>query len=211
MALDAIGVGLGRTGTQSLKAALERLLASPCYDNHDLLHHLEHVPVWERALEGHAVDWDVVFCERRSAVDMTVALFFAELGAAYPNALIILSVRGVDEWWRSFDDTVVDALKHPKDDPMERALAPARTFTLRLLDERFTPGWADEAAAKEAYARHNDAVREAIPAERLVEWAPGDGWSPICAALGVAVPPEPFPHVNTTADFRAMAGREPAR
>jgi Sulfotransferase domain len=42
-----------------------------------------------------------------------------------------------------------------------------------------------------------------VPAGRLVEWRPGDGWEPICTALRVAVPDEPFPHVNSTEEFRA--------
>ncbi len=82
-------------------------------------------------------------------------------------------------------------------------MAPARAFTIRLLAERFTPDWADEVAAKAAFERHNSAVRAAIPPGRLIEWRPGDGWSPICAALGRPVPTDSFPHVNTTADFRA--------
>jgi hypothetical protein len=211
MALEAIGAGLGRTGTQSVKAALERLLEAPCYDNHQLLQHLEQVPVWERALNGDAVDWDALFAEHRSTVDMTAALFFGELAAAYPDAVVILTVRDADQWWRSFDKTVVAALQAPMDNPYLKAMAPARDFTIRLLETRFTPRWGDEAAAKQAYARHNAAVRAAIPPGRRAEWRPGDDWGPICAALGRPVPQEPFPHVNTTADFRAMAGLDPSR
>jgi hypothetical protein len=57
-----------------------------------------------------------------------------------------------------------------------------------------------------AYVRHNNAVRAEVPAERLIEWQPGDGWEPICTALGLPVPANPFPHLNTTAEFRARAG-----
>ena len=82
-------------------------------------------------------------------------------------------------------------------------MAPARQLTIRLLADRFTPNWADEAEAKAACERHNAAVRAAIVPGRLVEWRTGDGWAPICAALGLPVPEDPFPHVNTTADFKA--------
>ena len=75
--------------------------------------------------------------------------------------------------------------------------------------ESFTPDWRDERAAIAAYEAHNAYVRATAPPERLVEWAPGDGWEPICRALGLPVPEEPFPHVNSTADFRAMAGLDP--
>jgi hypothetical protein len=72
-----------------------------------------------------------------------------------------------------------------------------------MLDTRFAPQWWDESAAKRAFERHNAAIRAAVPAGRLVEWRPGAGWAPLCGALGVDVPTEPFPHANTTADFRA--------
>jgi Sulfotransferase domain len=207
MTLEVIGAGLGRTGTNSLKLALERLLDAPCYHMFDLYKHPEHVPIWEQALHGRAADWDRLFSGYRAAIDWTAASFFSELAAAYPDAIVLLSVRGAHEWWRSADDTVFEALQtDPGDDPWAKALAPTREFTLRMLNTRFTPRWADEAAAKEAYARHNAAVRESIPARRLVEWRPGDGWGPICEALELPVPEEPFPHVNTTADFRASFG-----
>ena len=73
--------------------------------------------------------------------------------------------------------------------------------------DAFDPDWRDDAAAMAAYDRHVDAVRREVPADRLVEWMPGDGWEPLCTALGVAVPSEPFPHVNSTAEFLARTTR----
>ena len=77
-----------------------------------------------------------------------------------------------------------------------------------MFFKRFTPQLAGRDEAKAAFVAHNEAVRAAIPKERLVEWQPGDGWEPICNALGLPVPDEPYPHVNTTADFRTMTGME---
>lgn len=212
MALEVIGAGLGRTGTNSLKLALERLLGGPCYHMFDLFKHPEHVPFWEQALDGGAADWDALFSGYRAAVDWTTATFFSELAAAYPDAIVLLSVRDADDWWRSVDSTAFEALQsEPGDDPWAKALAPTREFTLRMLATRFTPEWAHQTSAMEAYVRHNAAVRAAIPRGRLVEWRPGDGWSPICAALDLPVPAEPFPHVNTTADFRALFGLDQVR
>jgi hypothetical protein len=212
MPLDVIGAGAGRTGTQSLKVALERLLEAPCYDMWDLLKNPGHVPVWERALGGEPVDWDIIFANHRAAVDWTAASFYSELAAAYPDAIVILSVRDPDGWWRSVSRTVFDALlSEPPaaDTAMAQAMAPARRFNLQMLAQRFTPNWSDEAAAKLAFERHNEAVRASIPASRLVEWRPGDGWEPICAALDQPVPAEPFPHVWTTDDFRATFRLDP--
>ena len=212
MGLDAIGAGLGRTGTQSLKLALERLLAAPCYDMTNLMLYPDQTRVWSRALDGLPVEWDALFSGYRSAVDTAAALLFEELADAYPEAIVVLSLRDPDAWWRSFDETVVAALEaDPPDDPLTRAWAPSREFTLKMLATRLTPDWADEAAAKEAYERHNSRVRATIDPDRLVEWRPEEGWGPLCAGLAVSVPAEPFPRINTSADFRSRFNLGPLR
>ncbi len=206
MTVEVIGAGLGRTGTLSLKQALERLLGAPCHHMVEFFKHPDQVRVWEQALDGRAVDWDTLFADYRAVVDWTAASFFEELTAAYPDAIVVLSVRDVDDWWRSVHDTVFTELRverAPTDDPLVAAMAPIKQFTIKMLGTRFTPEWWDESAAKQAFTRHNAAVRAAIPASRLVEWRPGDGWAPLCAALGVPMPTDPFPHANTTADFHA--------
>ena len=71
------------------------------------------------------------------------------------------------------------------------------------------PGWQDESEAKRAYEAHNADVRASVPADKLIDWHPGDGWAPICDKLGLRVPSEPFPHVNSTDEFRAMVGMDP--
>ena len=80
---------------------------------------------------------------------------------------------------------------------------------VRDMFAAFEPDWRDDTAAMAAYDRHNEAVRREVSSARLVEWQPGDGWEPLCRALGVDVPDEDFPHVNTTEEFRARLD-EPA-
>jgi hypothetical protein len=46
-----------------------------------------------------------------------------------------------------------------------------------------------------------------VPAAQLIEWRTGDGWEPICAGLGLPVPPTPFPHENASGDFAANVER----
>jgi hypothetical protein len=91
----------------------------------------------------------------------------------------------------------------PPDDP---ATARRRAMILEMMRERFTPRWQEREAAIAAYERHNAEVRRVVPADRLIEWQPSDGWQPLCAALGLPVPAEPFPRENTTAAFRARQG-----
>ncbi|KAA1424249.1 hypothetical protein F0U47_18575 [Nocardioides antri] len=80
-------------------------------------------------------------------------------------------------------------------------MSPVVRMFSEVLAARFTPDARDPEEAKAAYERHNAHVRATVPPDRLVEWSPGDGWEPLCAALGLPVPDEPFPRVNTKADW----------
>ena len=200
MSLRVVGAGVGRTGTESLKIALERLLGGPCYHMHEVFGRLGDIDGWMAAVEGHAPDWDEFLAGYDAAVDWPASAFWRELSAAYPDALVLLSVReSADAWWESASRTIFSpSVTRPR----EGGPFPPG-WPHDLIARTFTPGWQDEAQAKAAYLRHNDEVRAAIGPDRLVEWSPGDGWDPICTALGIAVPDEPFPHANTTELFQA--------
>jgi hypothetical protein len=162
----------------------------------------DHVGVWHQAALGHMPDWDALFTGYGAAVDWPAAAFWQEMSDAYPDARILLSTRDSAGWWRSCDSTIFEVFRKA-DDTM-----PAEWTAMinELFRSRFAGDTSDRATAIAAYERHNQHVRATAPADRLVEWQPGDGWAPLCDALGVAIPDEPFPHVNTTAEFRAMVG-----
>src|SRR5436190_16050817 len=90
MALKVVGVGLGRTGTNSLKLALEQLLGGPCYHMFELIAHPQQVPLWERALRGEKVDWDSLFAGYSATVDWPGCAFWRDLAAANPDAPVLL-------------------------------------------------------------------------------------------------------------------------
>jgi len=205
MGLRVVGAGLGRTGTHSLKIALERLLGGPCYHMLEVFGHPEHVPLWQQASVGSAVAWDAIFGDFAASVDWPASAFWAEQAAAYPDAIILLSTRDADSWWKSASNTIFEAMAGTA--PPE--MGDWHQMVLTLFERRFTPQWQDENAAIAAYERHNADVRANAPADRLIEWHPGDGWGPLCTALGTAQPDEPFPHVNSTSEFRAMVGLDP--
>lgn len=206
MPLEIVGAGLGRTGTNSLKVALEQLLGAPCYHMIEVFGRPDDVAVWRRAIDGTPADWDALFTGYRAAVDWPVAAFWREIAAAYPAAPVLLSTRDPDAWWRSASSTIFEISREPA---TEEPFASQLRMTMDMLSRRFTPEWRDEDGAKDAYVRHNETVRAEVPAARLVEWRPGDGWEPLCTALAVPVPDEEFPHVNSTEDFRTMAGLDP--
>jgi hypothetical protein len=207
MALRVVGAGLGRTGTLSLKAALEQLLGGPCYHMLEISGRTDDLEVWHEAVRGTSPDWTTFLADYRATVDWPACAFWRELMMANPDARVLLSTRSsADAWWKSANDTIFRVLqREPPADTTREALAHG-AMARDMLTNVFTPGWADEGAAKRAYEAHNAEVRAAVAPDRLVEWQPGDGWSPICTALDLPVPDEPFPHANSTAEFRAMAG-----
>jgi hypothetical protein len=203
MTLRLVGAGVGRTGTHSLKLALETLLGAPCYHMLEVFQHLEHVPSWHAAARGEPVDWDRLLTGYTATVDWPAAAFWPELSAAYPDAVVLLSVReSADAWWRSASATIFDVDRRGSQPGSD--LAPWEAMAREVTSRRFAADVTDEQGAKAAYERHNAEVRSTVPSDRLVEWRPGDGWEPLCGALGLPVPDLPFPHVNTTAQFREM-------
>lgn len=202
MTLRVIGAGFGRTGTMSLKVALERLLGGPCYHMYEVFTHPDHVPVWHDAYRGRLPDWSALFDGYAAAVDFPVCSFYREVADAFPDAPVLLSTRDTDGWWTSADRTVLEVFKGDQPEP---GADPWRDMAWAMF--RFhADDFLDEAQAKAAYERHNESVRATIPADRLIEWRPGDGWGPICRALDIAIPDEAFPHTNTTSEFRSRAG-----
>lgn len=207
--LRVVGVGLGRTGTHSLKLALEQLLDAPCYHMFEVFDHPEHIEAWKAAANGDLPDWNDLLGGYQATVDWPAAAFWADLIEAYPDAVVLHSVRPTAAWWNSASRTIFELIRNfessvHKAPPRHPIVAAQREMASVLLRAKFSQDFDDERAACEAYERHNEAVRRLVPAERLVEWTPGDDWGPICAALGLPIPEDTFPHTNTTEEFRAM-------
>jgi len=194
LSLRVIGAGFARTGTNSLKVALEQLLDTRCYHMWELLAHEDHAPVWTAAARGELPDWDQLLAGYGAAVDFPAAAFWPELMDVYPDAFILLSYRDTEGWWKSCSSTAFPfVLSLPE--------SPVKEMILTLWEHRFISDVMNESAAKSAFEAYNDNVRSTVPSERLIEWQPSDGWAPICDALGLPVPEEVFPHVNTSEEF----------
>lgn len=205
MSLKLVGAGLGRTGTNSLKLALERLLGGRCYHMIEVFGRPADVPAWQDAFDGRPVDWPALFADFRAVVDWPAAGCWRAVAAAFPDAPVLLSTReSAQHWFDSADRTIFEVFRRGPAQFHDMDEAWARMA--RAMMRSFSPAGLDRDAAMAAYERHNAEVRAEVPAARLVEWRPGDGWEPLCRALGLAVPDEPFPHVNTSAEFRSRAG-----
>jgi hypothetical protein len=196
MTLRVVGAGLGRTGSTSLKLALERLLGAPCYHMSEVFRHPEHVPHWHAAARGRMPDWHALFDGYAAAVDWPVGSFWPEIGDAFPDALIVLSTRDAESWWSSAHATIFQAMKRVDN-------AAWRDMINEMFRSRFTLALDDRDACVAAYNSHVARVRRDAPKHRFLEWSPGDGWQPLCDALGLEAPDEPFPHANSREAFLA--------
>jgi hypothetical protein len=199
VALRVVCAGLGRTGTFSLKLALERLLGGRCHHMSEVLADPErHVPLWASVLRGEEVDWEEVFAGYVAQVDFPGAAFWPEISGAFPDALVVLSTRPAEAWYRSAAATIFQL----DEDPVFSDVWRERFGFGDRYDDRF----ADPDAMIALYERHNDAVRSSVPPARFLEWTLTDGWAAICDRLELPVPNEPFPWINTTVEFRAHNG-----
>jgi hypothetical protein len=170
---------------------------------YEVFEHPESVVLWHAVVRGESDDWEALMGGYLASVDWPASAFWPELSAANPDAIVLLSSRTTpEEWWASMEKTIVPTLTMELP-PGAEGMSEHRAMVLDLLELRLTPDWQDPQAAMAAYERHNERVRREVPAERLVDWQPGDGWEPICEALGVDIPPDAFPHKNNSDEFQA--------
>jgi Sulfotransferase domain len=204
MALKVVGAGVGRTGTASLKLALERLLGGRCHHMFEIAADPARVSGWMDAIDGRDVDWQELLSGYVAQVDWPGASFWPELSAANPDALVLLSTRDGDAWYRSAANTIFNVFDRPP---------PGREQWFEALRKMFRQRFSDDldnsTAMIDAFERHNARVRAGVPAGRLLEWTASDGWEPLCERLGVPVPQEAFPSTNSTNETRAMLGMQP--
>jgi Sulfotransferase domain len=206
MGLSVIGAGFGRTGTLSLKGALEQLGFAPCHHMAEVLGNPEQLPHWQRAAQGEAVDWNRLFADYRASVDWPSAYFWRELAEAFPDAKVLLSTRDADAWYQSFSNTILNLVAN-----IDRIENPHIRATIEmggsLVGAGVFDGRADDPEhAKMVFRAHEEKVRMTIPAERLLVFDVREGWEPLCAFLGVPVPDTPFPRLNDAEQFKAMVG-----
>jgi len=203
--MKVVGAGLGRTGTASLKKALEHLLGGTCHHMFEV-DSAEQARGWHAAAEGNPPDWHEFLADYTALVDWPGASFWPELSEAFPDALVLLSLRPLDEWWESVNATIFRPSTPPTEDPDGGALARQEMWK-SIIRNRFQADTTDRESSIEAAAAHNQAVIDTVPAERLLIYTPGDGWEPICNALGLPVPDIDYPHTNSREEFLARSAK----
>ena len=196
MVLSVIGAGFGRTGTESMKLALEALGKGPCHHMKEVLVDSEQIALWRSAAQGDLPEWEEAFAGYNSAVDWPTAYFWRELSEYYPDAMVLLTVRSADSWYESMTNTIFKTLKASTD--------PA-SIGLKLIGEGVFGGRLDDRAhAIAVYEKNIADVQAAFTQERLLTYHLGEGWEPLCQFLGEPVPNIPFPRSNSREQFGSM-------
>ncbi|RFS84916.1 sulfotransferase family protein [Actinomadura spongiicola] len=208
--MQVIGAGFGRTGTASLKAALERLDLGPCYHMSTVIAEPHRVRQWLDIGECRPPDWDEIFTGFQSALDWPAASYWRELAAHYPNAKVILTIRDRERWYDSVASTIfARALAEHHRPPLHRrlvrwlvarrspdfALYP-RMARATIMDRVFDGRIDDRDHVLTVFDRHIAEVKAAIPPDRLLIFDVRQGWPPLCDFLDVPTPNEPFPESN---------------
>jgi hypothetical protein len=210
MSLKVISAGFGRTGTLSLKYALEQLGFGPCYHMLETLEHPAHDGLWLALARGESDDWRTILEGYRASVDWPAIMIWKELVAAYPQAKVILTLRDPGAWYASASQTIfarmrdfADALARDDAEGVDSARRAHMRMVNEVVVERAFGGNLDKDHAIQVFKAHNDEVRRTVLPERLLVYESGEGWEPLCSFLGVPVPDSPYPKVNTTDDFTA--------
>ncbi len=202
MALDIIGAGFGRTGTLSLKHALEQLGFNKCYHMMEVMNHPDHTGLWRAASRGETINWESLFAGYRASVDWPSCNFWKEQMRAFPEARVILSLRDADGWYDSIMNTIwkVSEMIMKVDAPETRERT-SMVFEL-IWDGKFQRRMDDKAYVISVFNKHNQEVIDSVPDEQLLVYRPGDGWEPLCDFLECPLPVTPYPKMNSTEDFQ---------
>ncbi|HEY2726210.1 MAG TPA: sulfotransferase [Parafilimonas sp.] len=213
MSLQVIGSGVGRTGTHSLKLALEQLGFEKCYHMMELFQHSEGLTYFQKAERGETVDWDKLFEGYKSAVDYPVARYYKQLIAAYPNAKIIHTIREAESWYQSAIETIFWATKPSPGRILSMLLKMPFNATLRkrfpilkydglLMDNIFGKDLKNKQEVIRRYNAINEETLNYLPKDRSLVYEVKQGWQPLCNFLNVPVPLKPFPRSNVRDEFK---------
>lgn len=204
MGLKVIGAGFGRTGTNSLKLALEELGFGPCHHMHEISNNPSLLPDWVAAANGESVNWGEVFENFGSQVDWPGARYWRELADYFPDAKVVLSVRDPEKWYASIMNTIAVSFRTRREigdvDRMALLEMAYETVGKQIFNERLD----DCDYAIRVFNDHISQVQKEIASNRLLTFNSEEGWEPLCKFLKVPVPDTDFPNINSSKQYQKV-------
>ncbi|MGK2913635.1 MAG: sulfotransferase family protein [Porticoccaceae bacterium] len=204
MTLSIIGAGFGRTGTVSLRAALERLDRGPVHHMMEVIKNPAQSPLWVQALTDSSVLRQIL-ADYRSAIDWPTCHFWRDLMDLYPTAKVILTLRDSTAWYESIRNTIYRVLSEQPSALPSGQVSMARRI---IWEDTFAGRLGDREHAMAVFEKHNAEVIATVPPKRLLVFQVSEGWQPLCDFLGQPVPAEPFPKANSTEEFLALFAKD---
>lgn len=198
MTLKVIGAGFGRTGTASLKLALETLLNGPCYHMSEVIGKRGQVDLWLEAAAGNA-NWDSIFEGYAATVDFPASNYWQELANYYPEAKVVLSLRDPERWFASTQETIFST-------KLQKLQAGSKWGRMckATINDHVGGDLNDSASVVAAFNAHNEQVKSAFGPDRLLVFEAKDGWTPLCNFLDIPVPEQSYPHINSKEEFSGV-------
>ncbi|PSL20670.1 sulfotransferase family protein [Shimia abyssi] len=202
MSLNVVGSGFGRTGTMSMKLALEQLGQGRCHHMEEVFENPWQAPFWAAALRNEQVDWDMLLNGYGATMDWPSGHFWRDLLAANPDAKVIHTTRSAESWWASYSETIMKFLEVAVDDPANQGVGREMSeWCVTAFGRTFGADYRDREGGLRSFERRLAEVQEAVPADRLLVYPVGSGWEPLCEFLEVPVPKEEFPRSNDRSEF----------
>ena len=208
--LQVIGAGFGRTGTASVKLALEKLLDGPCYHMFECFEKRDYEK-WVHAYAGKP-DWKAIFTTAsgdkfyKATVDYPACGMYQELMKAFPQAKVLLTVRDPEKWYDSVIDTIW-SWRCPEQNWSVRIYRAGRfcqEMAQAFHKATMLPGVkrTDREGSIKSFKAWIESVKSTVPPEKLLVFDVKEGWEPLCKFLNVPVPDEPFPNVNDREELK---------
>ncbi len=209
--MKVIGAGFGRTGTMSLKGALEQLGFGPSFHMIDVARYPELLPQWQAAADGESADWEKVFEGWESTVDWPACTYWEQIWETFPDAKVLLSVRDPESWYASCQKSIHASAQAAAKGELEGGSVTVSPEAMKMINGviwngTFEGRFDDKEFALDVYNRHNEDVKSKVPADKLLVYEIKQGWEPLCEFLEVPVPETDMPHLNDATSFRAMVG-----
>ena len=204
MTLKVIGTGFGRTGTDSMRHALNILGVGPTHHMLELGQASSLREPWLELIRSDPEmsvkpDWELLFSGYHACVDWPSAFYWRSLVTEFPEAKVLLTMRSAESWWNSFEATILQNILHGGD---------LNGFSNRLVSDQVFDGRADDRDhAIAVYNRNVEEVMDTVDKERLLVHKLGDGWMPLCNWLELQIPDADYPYGNTSKDFNEKMGR----
>ena len=199
MPLKVIGTAFGRTGTDSMREALNTLGFGPCHHMFEVNSSETQKQRWRALAKGASPDWESLFEGYASCMDWPASFYWRDLIEAYPEAMVIHTDRSAESWWQSVENAFLG---------MSRTQVDPDSLGEVLIRQRVFGGNIGRDHAIATYEAHRREVLATVPPDRLLVHALGDGWEPLCRHLGVAVPDELYPQRNSAEEFRRKMGTD---